>query len=246
MSLIFPWLILGDSDDSANEVALKKAGVQFIMTCGDNLKIHFPNDYRYLHLPIEEGNFYNISKHCKEGCDFMDYVRSQQKDEKTPVRVLVHCSAGESRAPVMIMSYLMKAEGKTLTDAYEFVKDKRQSVNPNLGLIQQLSIYEQKLFGKCTKFGLDIRLYEFNEQFSTIRFKTKAFARSNLKGVTDAQAVKRIKDTVAIYKEYFEESIVEFKECYIDDIETLEKIQVLIKELKEAITVVDEIFKALE
>jgi hypothetical protein len=68
-------------------------------------------------------------------------------------KIYVHCVAGKSRSPSIILAYLMKIEGMNLTDAYAFVKEKR-NILPNLGFINELIKYEKILYGKST-FDID-------------------------------------------------------------------------------------------
>ncbi|KAM8903664.1 dual specificity protein phosphatase 14 isoform 1-T1 [Spinachia spinachia] len=63
---------------------------------------------------------------------------------------LVHCSAGRSRSPTLIMAYLMRFEGLNLRRAHELVLHQRPSIRPNGGFWRQLMDYERKLFGKNT------------------------------------------------------------------------------------------------
>lgn len=244
MSLILPWLILGDADDSSNEIALKKANVSYILNCTDNIKESFPKQFVYLNLPIEESNFYYISKHFKEAYEFIDQVEQVKKiEDSKPVRILVHCASGCTIAPIIIISYLMRSKGWDLTKAYDYVKDKRPSVNPNLGFVQQLSIFEQKLFKKVTKFGLEIRIFQFNDQFKSYKFKTLAIERSNLSSIKDENAIERIKQTVELYKEYFQESLVEYQEIEVDDENLIIQIKEVITNLKDTILICDKILK---
>ena len=41
----------------------------------------------------------------------------------------------------------MKTMGKSLREAYDFVKEKRSEVLPNYGFIEQLQEFEKELFG---------------------------------------------------------------------------------------------------
>ena len=56
--------------------------------------------------------------------------------------VLVHCNAGVSRAPSIVIGYLMLREGLPFEDAYGQVKVARPSVCPNPGFYQQLQGYK--------------------------------------------------------------------------------------------------------
>ena len=45
----------------------------------------------------------------------------------------------------MVIAYLMRHEGKSLKEAYEFVKSKRSLIKPNYGFWAQLVDYEYHL-----------------------------------------------------------------------------------------------------
>jgi len=59
--------------------------------------------------------------------------------------VLVHCMAGISRSPTLIMAYLMKYKNYNLLDAYDFVAEKRKIIQPNDGFCCQLDKYDRML-----------------------------------------------------------------------------------------------------
>jgi protein-tyrosine phosphatase len=59
-------------------------------------------------------------------------------------RVLVHCQAGVSRSPTITIAYIMALLGKSSNDAFEFVKNKRNIVSPNLNFMGQLFEFEQR------------------------------------------------------------------------------------------------------
>jgi dual specificity MAP kinase phosphatase len=53
--------------------------------------------------------------------------------------------AGISRSPAIVISFLMRYAHMDMNDAYEFVKNKRSIVSPNLNFMGQLLQYEKKL-----------------------------------------------------------------------------------------------------
>ncbi|XP_021967868.1 dual specificity protein phosphatase 19-like [Folsomia candida] len=58
-------------------------------------------------------------------------------------RLLVHCNAGLSRAPSIVMLYLMKMENLKFETVFKQIKAARPHANPNAGFLQQLkSLYE--------------------------------------------------------------------------------------------------------
>lgn len=63
--------------------------------------------------------------------------------------VLVHCNAGISRSPSIVVAYLMCRRQKSLSEALRQVKAARPKANPNVGFLQQLQKYEINIAGKA-------------------------------------------------------------------------------------------------
>lgn len=93
-----------------------------------------------LQLPIPDGINVYISKYFDECHMFIEKGRC----------VLVHCVAGLSRSPTIVISYLMKYKFMSLREAYEYVSEKRGLLCLNRGFISQLVEYEYHLIGKNT------------------------------------------------------------------------------------------------
>jgi len=59
--------------------------------------------------------------------------------------VLLHCQSGVSRSATATIAYLMYSRGMGATKAYDFVKLRRSSINPNLSFVRQLQEYDEML-----------------------------------------------------------------------------------------------------
>ncbi len=57
-------------------------------------------------------------------------------------RVLVHCQAGISRSATICLAYLMHTRRVRLDEAFDFVKQRRQVISPNLSFMGQLLQFE--------------------------------------------------------------------------------------------------------
>jgi len=60
---------------------------------------------------------------------------------KTP-KLLIHCAAGVSRSPTIVLYYYMRNLNLPLNKAWTILKTARPVVNPNEGLIRFLQVYE--------------------------------------------------------------------------------------------------------
>ncbi|KAH0943112.1 hypothetical protein HID58_002749 [Brassica napus] len=118
-SLIQQGLYLGSFAAASNKNALKSCNVTHILTEDTNLEAYFD-----------------------ECIHFIDEAKKQGGS------VLVHCFVGKSRSVTIVVAYLMKKHGMTLTQALQHVQSIRPVANPNAGFIRQLQDLEKSLQGK--------------------------------------------------------------------------------------------------
>jgi hypothetical protein len=78
----------------------------------------------------------NISQYFEEAFGFI---------ENTSSAIIVHCKAGGSRSPTIVISYLMKKYNVPFEAAWKFVRKKNPRTGPNRGFIDQLKAYERTL-----------------------------------------------------------------------------------------------------
>jgi dual specificity MAP kinase phosphatase len=62
----------------------------------------------------------------------IDFINSKLLQKKN---VLVHCRKAISRAPFIIIYFLIKVKGFSFQDAFQLLKDKKQNIDPNFGFI---------------------------------------------------------------------------------------------------------------
>lgn len=72
--------------------------------------------------------------------------------------------AGISRSVTLTIAYLMAHFGLSMQDSYQFVKDKRPAISPNLNFMGQLVEFEKELTENPTGVSLDIKKYHPSEE----------------------------------------------------------------------------------
>lgn len=80
----------------------------------------------------------------------IEIINNALKSNKGRGRILVHCSAGVSRSPTVVVGYLMKQQKMSLRAALGLVLRARTQASPNSGFLQQLKTLEVELRGVST------------------------------------------------------------------------------------------------
>ena len=100
---------------------LKKMGVVAIICCADGTEV-FPNDFKYLQFPLRDNPECDISIYFETAFNFLEEQRKKGN-------VLIHCNAGCSRSPSILISYMMKKLKWKFDEANKFIKNIRSCVN---------------------------------------------------------------------------------------------------------------------
>jgi len=109
---------------------LQKNGIGVII----NLSVEkcpnaFKDSFIYENYNIPDKPTVEIGVVMKEINEKINQYLSQEK------WVIVHCYKGISRAPTIVISYLMKYQNKSLDEAFSFLKMKAPKVDPNAGFL---------------------------------------------------------------------------------------------------------------
>ncbi|KAJ6329475.1 hypothetical protein OIU77_011033 [Salix suchowensis] len=135
-SQILPdFLFLGSYDNASRSELLKTQGITRVLNTVPACQNLYKNSFTY---------------HCLQDdkiLQFDDAIQFLEQCERDKARVLVHCMSGKNRSPAIVMAYLMKSRGWRLAQCYQWVKERRPSVDLTQAVYQQLQEYEQKLVG---------------------------------------------------------------------------------------------------
>lgn len=131
-------LWLGSISSSSNRHHLQQLGIKTILSVAIGIEPLYPSDFEYLQIPLLDTN----EKLQPIFDEFLPIIHHRLTQNKN---ILIHCIVGASRSASLVLAYLIKYHGYSLTQALYFVQQKRPVVNPNPYYIQQLKLFEQTL-----------------------------------------------------------------------------------------------------
>ncbi|GJW91260.1 dual specificity protein phosphatase 12-like protein [Tanacetum coccineum] len=134
---------VGESGSGLDE-SLEGDGADKSVQCCEKVKYVLENAGHDLKLvrmavPFRDMESENLLDSLEACLDFIDESRKKGS-------VLVHCFAGVSRSAAIITAYLMRTERLSLEDALESLRQSNESVCPNDGFLEQLSMFEDMGF----------------------------------------------------------------------------------------------------
>lgn len=139
---IVPNLYLGDFASAANRETLREQGFTHIITAILGVDEMYPDDFKYLILPLRDVRSEDIFSVFPDSYTFIREALNEGG------KVLVHCMAGASRSATIVAAYLVKEFGLTAEQSIDFLQNKRNVVKPNSGFKQQLQNYDAVVHGK--------------------------------------------------------------------------------------------------
>jgi protein-tyrosine phosphatase len=123
---------------------LKANKFTHIINCAGDSKRFKPriyDDFEYLVLDIKDDPNFNIEKSVKEVIKFIEEANTSCPNRK----ILIHCFEGISRAPALLISYLMWKDNVDRETALKLVKERRPYVEINIGFMSQLDNLKNSL-----------------------------------------------------------------------------------------------------
>jgi len=143
--------------------------------------LYWENKHQYMRLDVLDLPSQNIRKHFDTFIEFIDNALRSKNNN-----VLVHCSAGISRSPTLVLAYMMKKNHWTLEEAFDKMRKLRPIVDPNVSFIIQLREWEKGI--------MTITTTEVNDDNSgtnsstTARSTSNTYCGSTSKNKTDTKA----------------------------------------------------------
>lgn len=147
MTEILPRIFVGNTHDAQNLDRLTKHGITHIINSTPDLPFSWEKKCQYLRIDILDLPSQNIRKHFDTAYQFIDEALHTKANN-----ILVHCSAGISRSPTLVLAYMIKKYHMKLDEAFQKMRQLRTIVDPNISFILQLREWEKK----CSEITDDI------------------------------------------------------------------------------------------
>ncbi|CAB4419244.1 unnamed protein product [Rhizophagus irregularis] len=136
-SEIFPRVYLGTQMAANDKTWLEDHHITHILSITEGSNPTYPESYTYKVIAIRDYTSQNIITHFDTTNKFIQMALQEEKNN-----ILVHCQAGISRSPTVMIAYIMKTRKMSYDDAFNHVQSKRPVICPNLGFREQLKLYE--------------------------------------------------------------------------------------------------------
>ncbi|KZT64545.1 phosphatases II [Daedalea quercina L-15889] len=147
--VLSPSLYLGPCSAASNKTFLEANGITHVLSIGSTPSRKIEGVV-YQRLSLNDSATSLLSKVTSEACKFIDGAIGPNSKGGGKGKILVHCSAGISRSPSLVVAYLMKSRHMPLKAALGQVVRARPQVSPNPGFLQQLKQLEEELFGSVS------------------------------------------------------------------------------------------------
>ena len=138
---------MGSQDVASDMALLKTNGITHILNVGFGIPCFFPDTFNYrvlelLDVPPEDTGRgeSQLQSAILQSYEFIS-AASDIKDAK----VFVHCNAGVSRAATITIGFLMMSEKMSFSQAFNYVKAKRQCIRPNDVFVAFLRKFESQV-----------------------------------------------------------------------------------------------------
>jgi atypical dual specificity phosphatase len=133
MSEITPHVVLGDMGNASSELFFRAWKITHILNCAaEHISHKYPAELPSVCVPLED------EKHPAAESLILTAAGKLEEWVKQGYRAFVHCKAGISRSPTVVMAWLITYRGYSFDDAWCKVVKARTMVYPNPYFVQIL------------------------------------------------------------------------------------------------------------
>jgi protein-tyrosine phosphatase len=147
-SEVSPYLIVGNQPCVENEDFLSRKKVSFVLNLSNMAVPTILDGIEYKTILLDDEDDEDFLNHLEECLAFMQ--KAKERCAVTKSRILVYSYFGLSRCCSVCVAHLMKENGWTLRQAWNYLRQCRPAAKPSDGFLLQLMQYEGSLHGKLS------------------------------------------------------------------------------------------------
>jgi protein-tyrosine phosphatase len=131
MSLVEPGLWLGGAEHAYNIGFMKGAKITHVINCADELNREYGLEISVSNIPLQDLDSEEEEPNARENIlHAASLLHKIRQGEQNSV-LLIHCRAGISRSPTVVMAWLILHRGLTYKEAWDIVSKARNIIYPN-------------------------------------------------------------------------------------------------------------------
>ena len=130
---VIPYVYLSDAESAQEESLLKQNNIKTIICLSVRSGCRkFKESYEYLTYDMKDILQDNIIPLLNKLTHVIDKFEKQKKN------ILIHCRKGISRAPIVILAYLMRYKQMDFEEAFNRLRDCDDKIDPNVVFLLQV------------------------------------------------------------------------------------------------------------
>lgn len=134
-------IYIGDMYHAKSLETLQKLGITHVINVTKDVPCFFINDFEYCCVPVDDVLTENIVAVLFDAIKFMFSSLKSYPNAK----IFVHCAAGVSRSPAIVIGYLMWRDKISFDDAFLKVHSQRSCIDPNFAFCSQLTMEQERI-----------------------------------------------------------------------------------------------------
>lgn len=137
-SFILENIYIGDMNHAKSLETLNKLGITHIINVSKDVPCYYEDVFQYFRVPIDDTLTENVCLYLKDAIHFI----LKAKDD---AKIFVHCAAGISRSPAIVIGYVMWKQKTSFDDAFLIVHAHRSVIDPNFAFCSQLTMQQGQI-----------------------------------------------------------------------------------------------------
>jgi hypothetical protein len=131
-------IYIGSAYNAANKTVLDKLNIKCIINVTTEINNYFPDNIVYIKYSLYDNNRESIKKYLEDS-----YKKIKEYQQNINGNILIHCFMGASRSATILAYYLIMNNKMSAIEAYDFIKTKRNLVNPTYKFFNELKEIER-------------------------------------------------------------------------------------------------------